>query len=324
MEKLQDRFIKKSIEAFILGLELYNKPTIKYRIEGFSFFICNAWELMLKAKLLNDDSSIYYDDNNDRTLSISDIIKKIYTDKRQPLRINLEKVVDLRNTSTHFVTEDYETVYAPLFQATVFNYCEQLHRFHNVDITEHIAQNFLTLSVNIQELNHEEIRGKYPPEMAEKLITKKDDIEYEINQSNSNALFIPIKHEIALTKDKDSAKLLVAIDKGSDSSVRIVKDYGDPNNKYHLSFNNIINAINQQITSKGLQLNYTTSSGENKFNSYTLDLLIKFYNIKSDKKYSYHFAENYRYSQQLVDFIVQEIKKDPDIIENIKKIIKKR
>ncbi|MFP3441386.1 hypothetical protein R0K18_27025, partial [Pantoea sp. SIMBA_133] len=93
---------------------------------------------------------------------------------------------------------------------------------------------------------------------------------------------IPIKHEIALTKDKDSAKLLVAIDKAADSSVRIVKDYGDPNNKYHLSFNNIINAVNQQITSKGLQLNYTTSSGDSKFNSYTLDLLIKFYNIKSD------------------------------------------
>ena len=37
MEKLKNKFIEKSIEAFILGLEIYNKPTIKYRIEGFSF-----------------------------------------------------------------------------------------------------------------------------------------------------------------------------------------------------------------------------------------------------------------------------------------------
>lgn len=29
--------VDKSIEAFIMGLEIYNKPTIKYRIEGFSF-----------------------------------------------------------------------------------------------------------------------------------------------------------------------------------------------------------------------------------------------------------------------------------------------
>ena len=47
MEDLSKRLVDKSIEAFIMGLEIYNKPTIKYRIEGFSFFICNAWELML-------------------------------------------------------------------------------------------------------------------------------------------------------------------------------------------------------------------------------------------------------------------------------------
>ena len=49
--------VDKSIEAFIMGLEIYNKPTIKYRVEGFSFFICNAWELMLKAKLLKEGKS---------------------------------------------------------------------------------------------------------------------------------------------------------------------------------------------------------------------------------------------------------------------------
>ncbi|RIM18607.1 DUF3644 domain-containing protein, partial [Staphylococcus chromogenes] len=53
MENLSKQLVDKSIESFILGLEIYNKPTIKYRIEGFSFFICNAWELMLKAELLN-------------------------------------------------------------------------------------------------------------------------------------------------------------------------------------------------------------------------------------------------------------------------------
>lgn len=99
-----------------MGLELYNKPTIKYRIEGFSFFICNAWELMLKAKLLKEGKSIYYLDNPNRTLNLSDVIKIIYTDKNQPLRINLEKIIDLRNISTHLVTEDYETVYAPFFK----------------------------------------------------------------------------------------------------------------------------------------------------------------------------------------------------------------
>ena len=48
-----DRLLDKSKEAFVMAIEIYNKPTIKYRLEGFSFFICNAWELMLKAHIIN-------------------------------------------------------------------------------------------------------------------------------------------------------------------------------------------------------------------------------------------------------------------------------
>lgn len=76
MENLKDKLVDKSIEAFIMGIEIYNKPTIKYRIEGFSFFVCNAWELMLKAELLNRGENIYFKDMPDRTLSLSDVIKK--------------------------------------------------------------------------------------------------------------------------------------------------------------------------------------------------------------------------------------------------------
>ncbi|NWO20070.1 DUF3644 domain-containing protein [Leptotrichia sp. oral taxon 223] len=80
------KLIEKSTEAFIMELEIYNKPTIKYRVEGFSFFICNAWELMLKAKLLKDGKSIYYKGTG-RTISLESAIQKIYTDKNKKYHI---------------------------------------------------------------------------------------------------------------------------------------------------------------------------------------------------------------------------------------------
>ncbi|SUK59792.1 Protein of uncharacterised function (DUF3644) [Staphylococcus aureus] len=91
MENLSEKLVDKSIESFILGLEIYNKPTIKYRIEGFSFFICNAWELMLKAELLNRGENIYYEDNPDRTISLNKVIKLTYPDYNTRIRLNLEK-----------------------------------------------------------------------------------------------------------------------------------------------------------------------------------------------------------------------------------------
>lgn len=36
---LAKELTNKSIEAFLLAIEIFNKPTIQYRVEGFGFFI---------------------------------------------------------------------------------------------------------------------------------------------------------------------------------------------------------------------------------------------------------------------------------------------
>ncbi len=190
MENISKRLVEKSIEAFIMGLEIYNKPTIKYRIEGFSFFIINAWELMLKATLLNRGESIYYKDKPDRTLSVENVIRKIYTDKNTRIRLNLEKIIELRNISTHYITEDYEVKYAPLFQACVLNYVNEIKRFHNEDITEYISQNFLTISARYEPLTNEEIKLKYSPEIAKKLIQQANEIDVLSNVYDSEKFSI--------------------------------------------------------------------------------------------------------------------------------------
>ena len=77
---LSKLLVDKSIEAFIMGLEIYNKPTIRYRVEGFNFFICNAWELMLKAHIINlyGEKAIYYKDSEDRTITLELCVKKLF------------------------------------------------------------------------------------------------------------------------------------------------------------------------------------------------------------------------------------------------------
>lgn len=51
---ISEKLVGKSKEAFVMAIEIYNKPSIKYRVEGFAFFICNAWELMLKAYMIRN------------------------------------------------------------------------------------------------------------------------------------------------------------------------------------------------------------------------------------------------------------------------------
>jgi hypothetical protein len=62
LEKLEDKLIEKSIEAFIMGLEIYNKPTIKYlrctpKIEFWSSTLGVHLKLfqILKKQIKKDD-----------------------------------------------------------------------------------------------------------------------------------------------------------------------------------------------------------------------------------------------------------------------------
>ena len=185
---ISDKLIEKSKEAFAVAIEIYNKPTIKYRVEGFSFFICNAWELMLKAYLIkrSGEASIYYKDNPKRTITLENCIQKIFTNEKAPLRRNLMKIIELRNTSTHFITEEYEMIYIPLFQACVLNFVEKMQDFHDVDMTEIIPQNFLTLAVSMKSLNESTIRAKYPEEIAEKILETNSALVPMINENNQS------------------------------------------------------------------------------------------------------------------------------------------
>ena len=92
---VNERLIEKSQEAFLLAIELYNRPTIRYHAEGCCFFLCNAWELMLKARISKTlgEEAVFYPNSN-RSLSLTDCIKKVFTNIEDPLRCNLAIIVD--------------------------------------------------------------------------------------------------------------------------------------------------------------------------------------------------------------------------------------
>ena len=221
---IYEKLIEKSKEAFVMAIEIYNKPTIKYRVEGFSFFICNAWELMLKAHMICKfgENSIYYKDNPGRTITLENCIQKIFTNEKGPLRRNLIKIIELRNTSTHFITEEYEMIYIPLFQACVLNFVEKMQEFHEVDMTQVVPQNFLTLAVSMKSLDENAIRAKYPEEIAEKILETNHRLVPMI-QENNQSFAIKIEHYHYITKDRNKATSFVHLDRDAEAGVKIIK-----------------------------------------------------------------------------------------------------
>lgn len=182
---------KKSKEAFMMAIEVYNKPTIHYRVEGFSFFICNAWELMLKAHIINKygENKIYYMDSPNRTISLEKSISMIFINSKSPLRLNLEKIIELRNTSTHFITTDINkatsVVKIDSSSKTAVTIIKELkdhnetHKYNQKKCVKEIKSRLKKLDINMDTNSEKSIEfNKYDFDLFAKYFEFKDNPRY--------------------------------------------------------------------------------------------------------------------------------------------------
>lgn len=125
LKKYIDALLSKSEEAYLMSIEIINKPTINYRTEGFCFFICNAWELLLKAFIINkakDINAINYRDDSNRTIGLDECVEKIFTSTTDKVKNNISFIRNIRNKSTHLILPEFDFMLAPAFQRCLTNY----------------------------------------------------------------------------------------------------------------------------------------------------------------------------------------------------------
>jgi hypothetical protein len=113
--------VDKAVTACVSAIEIYNKPDFKFREESFSILMINAWELLLKAKLLadNDDDkeAIYFKSKgsivttasgNPKTISISKAINLLESagNLKKVVSDNVRLLIEIRDESVHFIHND--------------------------------------------------------------------------------------------------------------------------------------------------------------------------------------------------------------------------
>ena len=62
--------VTKAVDAAIAAIEIYNKPSFRYREEAFAILMINAWELLLKARILKENN------NSIRSIEIWDVVPR--------------------------------------------------------------------------------------------------------------------------------------------------------------------------------------------------------------------------------------------------------
>lgn len=314
---LINNMLDKSEEAFLMAIEIYNKPTIKYRLEGFAFFICNAWELLLKAKMIKDGKNIYYSDKPNRTISLFNCVKIIFTNDKDPIRKNLEILIGLRNTTTHYIIKEMDTIYLPFMQSNVLNYSQKLFEYFERDITEKINSSFMTLVVNNEEITDEKILSNYGNNIFDRYIRIKNETQKIISDNSNEKLAIKIDLNVKIVKDKKDAKTTFRIAKDGEEPIRIIKELKDTNLTHCFNQKRVRELVIDNLKRKGIEIRFT---------QYDLKLICDKFDLKSSEKYFYkHVLTNsWGCTQQLVDFITDLFIKEPYILDNIKQELKKQ
>ena len=324
-DKTYARLLDKSQEAFMLAIELYNRPAIRYHAEGCSFFLCNAWELMLKAYLVKTEGikSIYYP-GNERTLSLEDSISKVFTNVNDPLRKYLSIVTDLRNTSTHFVTDEYELFYGPILQMCVSYYDKKLSELHGVKISDRIPENYLMLSVRRGDIDFDRITARYDKPVVEKMLNLGSDIL----TAGANGSLPGYTTQLHLTKKKN-ADFSVRFDPDAETPVAILHSVSNPVDKYCYRQKTGVRFIDKKLKKNGVR---PWMNGEEKegFNGFHFGVFVDFYEMKGNDRYTFDFSigselPSWGYSQQAIDLMIQETTRDPEhVIDRMRAEISKR
>jgi len=311
--KLQRNLRENSIEAFILGLELINKLSVKYRLEAFAFLFCNAWELLLKAKLLLDGVRIFYRKRPGeprKSLSLDDCLRRVYTAPQDPVRLNIETVTELRNQATHLAIPFVPPDVMAVFQAGVLNYTAKLREWFDIDLSSRIPLGMMALVYDIDpstlSLAGPAIRRAITADALRWVREFQQGIRAQADKltTGRSSFYIPVNLKLAIVKDPKKADIVLGSTKTGGEKAILVEVPKDPNRTHPYRQKEVIEELNKTLPPE------TTA------NSFDILVIRRLYQVDSKHQWVYKpkFASN-QYSQAFVDWLAGRAKKDPNFFE---------
>lgn len=236
MKSRAQELVEKSVAAIVSAIEIYNKPDFKYREETFAILAINAWELLLKAKWLVENSnrirSLYVTEKRVRpngkpykhpkvkltecgnpfTHSLDYLGKKLLEKGLlpEPAYKNIKALSEVRDSSVHFYNR--HSLFALRLQevgsATVKNFVKASQSWFNADLSEFnfylMPLAFLapTRNLSVVPLNREE----------RNLATYISGLEAANDPSNDYAVSVNVEIKFSRSKASDALNVQLTND----------------------------------------------------------------------------------------------------------------
>jgi hypothetical protein len=285
MASLSSELLENSIKAALASIEIYNKPDFKYREQSFTILNVNAWELLLKAKLVKDageDVACLYvqlpdgshkknRSGNPLTIDVNASINKIALDATASE--NIKALIEIRDSVTHFFYDEaLVLIIFSLGVASLKNYQKLVKSWFNRSLLEynfHILP--LAFSYDFRKLSMLELEDK--PEAEANVI--RAVVESHENLSSDDFHFVcEVTTEIRSAKKfSDGADFVSMIDSNASPGTAVFIKLQNLHDKYPLSFT----ALTQEVKKIRPDVN------ENQIKKF-----MKANNMKANEQYSHY------------------------------------
>lgn len=230
--------VKKSRSACVSALETYNRASTMYREESFAILMINAWELLLKARIMKECggsvSSLYEYRSKKKKDGTPSKIKEVKTTRSgSPMTIgldkacnivsgygtdrvdkacaaNIEALMEVRDSATHFVVPDaiLRKALAEISLAAVRNYVLAAQSWFGVSFSDlNVAS--IPLSFDLDQ-NDVEAVAKKSSEAALRFLAHMQSIEAASVNENSEFSF-KVRVNFDLIKKKQDNTLTASI-----------------------------------------------------------------------------------------------------------------
>jgi hypothetical protein len=271
MKSRSRRLAEKSLAAMLAAIEVYNKPSFAHREDSFAILAVSAWELLLKARILQLDGNrlaalLEYENRptasgtktcryrrrnrsgNHVTIGLFkafDTLAQHYADALpSALRANLEVLVELRDNSVHFFNPGSSLIYRmhEIAAACVKNYVHASQRWFALDLSDYriflMPLAFVGAPALVEgvSLNAEE---RHFAQYLSQIVPANDDPSDDFNVA------VRVEIQVRRSKEAGATPFLLSNDPGA-MPVRL--DEADIRERFPWSYDNLTQRLQQRYT----------------------------------------------------------------------------
>jgi hypothetical protein len=248
--------LQKSIQACLSAIEIYNKPDFKYREETFSILMINAWELLLKTKLLHDngnkfksilDGSNRNRTGNPKTIDLEAAINKLGESIiAKDCRLNIAGLMEIRDNAVHFMNKGilFCIKVQEFGTASLRNYLLLVQKWFNYDLSKY---NFFLMPLSFATTRTFDPTSLLKSSQeTKKVLEFLSSLESESTSTSSDEPNVSIKLTTKFVRSSNDSVITVRYSNDEDAIKVKTTVEDDLVRRYPLSFKELIKKLKER------------------------------------------------------------------------------